>query len=77
MNTKLTTDDLLELEDYCAFCSKNLLAMHDQQKMHYNTCKLRQLLDSVYSSTEAAANDMNDFIMIGDNCTSFNLSHRR
>lgn len=43
--------------------------MHEfNKKMHYNTCKLRKLFDSVYSANNSDPNDMDDFLIMGDNC---------
>lgn len=59
-------DDMIELEDYCVFCSKYLAGMHDfNKKMHFNTCKLRKLFDSVY--TDSDTSDVDQFY-IDDNC---------
>ncbi|RNA22616.1 hypothetical protein BpHYR1_002558 [Brachionus plicatilis] len=61
-------DDLIELEDYCVFCSKYLAGTHEfNKKMHFNTCKLRKLFDSVYTK-HTDTSDMDQFFM-GDSCS--------
>lgn len=66
--TITSMDDIIELEDYCVFCSKYLAATHDfNKKMHFNTCKLRKLFDSVYTK-HTDTSDMDQFF-IGDSCS--------
>ncbi|CAF0753053.1 unnamed protein product [Brachionus calyciflorus] len=60
-------EDMLELEDYCVFCSKYLVGMHDfNKKMHYNTCKLRKLFDS--ANNQEPDDDIDNYLMISDTC---------
>lgn len=59
---------MIELEDYCVFCSKYLAGMHDfNKKMHFNTCKLRKLFDSVYTNSDNS--DDTDQFFMDDNCS--------
>lgn len=61
-------DDMIQLEDFCVFCSKYLAGMHDfNKKMHFNTCKLRKLFDSVYKNSDSG--DDIDQIFMDDNCS--------
>lgn len=71
-------DEIIESEDSCVYCSKYLFGLNDfNKKMHYNTCKVRKLVESNYATSATAAsasnsnaqNDLDDFLILGDNCS--------
>lgn len=40
-------EEAIETEDNCVYCSKYLFGLNDfNKKMHYNTCKVRKLIES-------------------------------
>lgn len=58
---------MIDSEESCVYCSKCLVGLNDfNKKMHIETCKVRKLVDANRNNSE---NQLEDFIVLGDNCT--------